>query len=96
MQDIVVAIRVLRKRPGASAVVVLTLALGIAVNATFFTFFTGMILHPLPFEEPERLVYLCESQPKLGKSRLATIASGSARIKSLSAATTLWGRSTST
>ena len=68
-QDISVALRVLRKRPGASAVVVLTLALGIAVNATFFTFFNGMILHPLPFEDPDGLVYLSESQPKLGKSR---------------------------
>ncbi len=68
-QDISVAFRVLRKRPGASAVVILTLALGIAVNATFFTFFNGMILHPLPFEDPEGLVYLSESQPKLGKSR---------------------------
>jgi putative ABC transport system permease protein len=50
-------------------VVILTLALGIGVNATFFTFFNGMILHPLPFEDPGRLVYLSESQPKLGKSR---------------------------
>ncbi len=69
IQDLSVAFRVLRKRPGASAVVILILALGIAVNATFFTFFNGMILHPLPFEDAERLVYLSESQPKLGKSR---------------------------
>jgi putative ABC transport system permease protein len=69
MQDIGFAVRVIRKRPGASAVIVLTLALGISVNTTFFTFFNGMILHPLPFEDPERLVSIRESQPKLGKSR---------------------------
>lgn len=67
LQDIRFALRVIRKRPLASVIVVLTLALGIAANAVFFSSFYGMVLRPLPFDEPERLVNLTESQPALGR-----------------------------
>jgi len=69
LQDLGLAIRVIRRRPGTSAVIVLTLALGIGVNTMFFSGLNGMVLRPLPFEAPERLVALNEAQPKLGQSR---------------------------
>ncbi len=67
-QDLRFALRVIRKRPAASTVIVLTLALGIGANATFFAAYYGMVQRPLPFAEPEELVALFESQPALGET----------------------------
>ena len=50
------ALRSLLKSPGYSAVIVLTLALGIGANTAIFSFFHGILLRPLPFEDPERTV----------------------------------------
>ena len=47
-----------RKQPGFSATVVLTLGLGIAVNAVVFTIVNAAVLRPLPFENAERVVRL--------------------------------------
>ncbi|MCP4656492.1 MAG: ABC transporter permease, partial [bacterium] len=74
IQDIRFASRMIWKRPTASAVIVLTLALGIGVNATFFSGFYGMVLRPLPFAEPQQLVKLNASQPALGNTRLSVSA----------------------
>lgn len=68
VQDVRFALRVIRKRPAASAVVILTLALGIGANGVFFAGFNGMVLRPLPFADPERLVALQESQPAIGET----------------------------
>lgn len=67
-RDLSYALRRMRKRPAVSAVIALTLGLGIGVNATFFSGFYGMVLRPLPFSEPGRLVALTESQPALGQT----------------------------
>ena len=69
IRDIRYALRALRGRPTVSAVVMVTLGLGIGTNAIFFAGFYGMVMKPLPFEEPERLVVLNESRPHLGESR---------------------------
>ena len=58
MNDLRFAFRQLLKNPGFTAVAVLTLALGIGGSTAIFSLINGVILRPLPFFEPERLVSL--------------------------------------
>jgi putative ABC transport system permease protein len=60
MQNLRFAFRQLRKAPGFSAVVILTLALGIGATTAIFSLVEGVLLRPLPFRDPERLVTLGE------------------------------------
>src|SRR5262245_46411019 len=60
LQDIRYALRTLLKDRAVSAIVVVCLALGIGVNATLFSVVDGVLLQPLPFASPERLVRLNE------------------------------------
>ena len=55
------ALRVLGRAKGFSAVVVLILGLGIGANTAIFSVVRSVLLRPLPFSEPERLVRLYES-----------------------------------
>jgi putative ABC transport system permease protein len=60
------AFRQIAKNPGFSAVVVLTLAFGIGANTSIFSVIRGLLLKPLPYPDPGRLVALSERDPRQG------------------------------
>lgn len=63
-QDVRLALRVLRRSPGFSAVAVLTLALAVAATTTIFGVVDAVIIQPLPFADPARLVHVRETTPR--------------------------------
>ena len=61
LRDLRIGARTLRRAPGFTAVAMLVMALGIGANAALFTVVRGVLLRPLPFKDPNRLLMLYEN-----------------------------------
>ncbi len=73
MQDVLFAFRMIRKSPGAAAVVVLTLALGIGANTAIFSVVHAVLLQPLPYPEADRLMQVIRSFPEGGQAAAVSV-----------------------
>ncbi|HMG32731.1 MAG TPA: ABC transporter permease [Blastocatellia bacterium] len=67
IQDLRYGVWMLLKRPGFTAVVVLVLALGIGANSAFFSVISGVLIRPVPWEDPDRIANVWETNLKRGE-----------------------------
>jgi predicted permease len=63
LQDLRFSLRQLRKNPGFAAIAIFILALGIGVSLAIFSFVDAVLIRPLPFAQPNRLVFVTEKAP---------------------------------
>jgi predicted permease len=71
-QDLRLGARTLRRSPLATSLALLVLALGIGANTAIFSVISGVLLEPLPFPHPERLILVVDSAPRLGFPRFSS------------------------
>jgi putative ABC transport system permease protein len=71
VQDFKYAVRSLARTPGLTAVVILTLAVGIGANSAIFSVVRGVLLRPLPYREPETLVRIYGQWKQFGRGSIS-------------------------
>jgi hypothetical protein len=73
IQDLRFGARMLRRNPVMSLVAVLSLAAGIGANTAIFSVINALLLNPLPYRAPEKLVKVFQAQPDPSKGMLPSI-----------------------
>ena len=71
--DLRFAFRMMAKTPGYTAVLVVTLALGIGASTTIFSVVHSVLLRPLPYKDPDRLVRVYTEFPTQNLSQVAVV-----------------------
>ena len=71
--DVRYALRALRNSPGFAAVAIVTIALAVGSNTAIFSFVNGMVLHPLPYPDADRIVRVLERRPDGGLNSVSTL-----------------------
>jgi putative ABC transport system permease protein len=69
LRDLKFSIRSLLKRPALTIIAILTLAIGIGANSAIFSMVNALLLKPLPFPDPDRIVALWDKVPSRGMER---------------------------
>ena len=75
VQDVLYAMRIFRRAPGFTLAAVITLTLGVGATTAVFSVVHGVVLRPLPYEDPDELVTVWRSVPDRG-NRLITLRRG--------------------
>jgi predicted permease len=68
VREVKLAVRSLARQPGLAALAIVTLGLGIGANTAIFSVIDGSLLRPLPYADPDRLVWLSDGHPDLAPS----------------------------
>jgi putative ABC transport system permease protein len=69
LRDLKFSVRSLMKRPGLTVIAIVTLAIGIGANSAIFSVVNALLVKPLPFPDPDRIVALWDKVPSRGVER---------------------------